>query len=306
MEIQSRYLDLDLFGIFYGLVRQIPRGMVSTYGNLARSLGDVRAARACGYMLSVNPDPEGTPCYRVVHSDGNVGKFTHPLGQKEKIRRLAADGIKVRDGHVTDFGSVVFNDFNSERILGGIMDEQLNLASHLSLSEIVSPERISAFDVSYDGETGFGARITSGGGPEYARTSQITVRFPYIPSYLSYREYPVLEPLLDETTDLLVLDANGILHPRRMGLASFCSILSGKPSIGVAKSLTAGKITGDRIFMDGEELGFVYDKKYFVSPGNGISLESTRQLMSESGDLIISLLRKAHNEANRVRQARIV
>ena len=61
----------DLYSYFYGLVRQIERGKVSTYGALARALGDIAASRACGFMLSINPDPENTPCYRVVKSASN-------------------------------------------------------------------------------------------------------------------------------------------------------------------------------------------------------------------------------------------
>ena len=116
-KLQSPFVDFDLYSDFYALVRQIPKGMVTTYGNLARALGDVVAARACGYMLSINPDPIGTPCYKVVKAGGEVGKFTHPLGTAEKSRRLQNDGIAIEDGRIGNFESICFDDFNSGKPL---------------------------------------------------------------------------------------------------------------------------------------------------------------------------------------------
>ncbi len=291
-------MHLDLFEEFYSLVRQIPRGRVSTYGSLARALGDIRAARACGYMLSVNPDPDVTPCYRVIRTGGEVGKYTHPSGDKEKKRRLLEDGIGITDGRVDDYDSLVFTDFKSNSILKKIQEEQRRFAGLLSNDTVVAPSSISAFDVSYHGEAGVGAMITSKGDRTETRTSSFQVAFPYISSYLAYREIPVLAELLNESGDFLVFDGNGILHPRRMGLAAFGGLLLGKPSLGVAKSLAMGKITGDGIFVGEEEVGFVYKEKYYVSPGNMVSVDSARTLMKDYGRRIISQLKSAHREAN--------
>ena len=115
-KLQSPFVDFDLYSDFYALVRQIPKGMVTTYGNLARALGDVVAARACGYMLSINPDPIGTPCYKVVKAGGEVGKFTHPLGSAEKSRRLKNDGIAVKDGKIVNFESICNRISHSHRL----------------------------------------------------------------------------------------------------------------------------------------------------------------------------------------------
>ena len=56
----------------YAVVRQIPRGKVASYGQVARLAGNPRWARVVGYALHVNPDPEGIPCYRVVTRDGRT------------------------------------------------------------------------------------------------------------------------------------------------------------------------------------------------------------------------------------------
>ena len=67
--------------------------------------------------------------------------------------------------------------------------------------------------------------------------------FPYVPSYLSFRELPaVLEALgrLTEIPDLILCDGQGIAHPRRFGLACHLGVLTDIPCIGVAKSRLVG------------------------------------------------------------------
>ncbi|WP_461031083.1 endonuclease V, partial [Streptomyces sparsus] len=65
------------------------------------------------------------------------------------------------------------------------------------------------------------------------------VPFPYVPGLLAFRELPaVLEALgrLSRTPDLVVCDGYGLAHPRRFGLACHLGVLTGLPSIGVAKN----------------------------------------------------------------------
>lgn len=69
------------------------------------------------------------------------------------------------------------------------------------------------------------------------------VTFPYVPGLLSFRETPALLDALDklgQQPDLLLCDAQGLAHPRRFGLACHIGVLTGIPSIGVAKSLLVG------------------------------------------------------------------
>lgn len=73
--------------------------------------------------------------------------------------------------------------------------------------------------------------------------AQKPARFPYIPGLLSFREIPViLDALakLSTSPDLLICDGHGLAHPRRFGLACHLGLLTGLPSIGVAKSLLVG------------------------------------------------------------------
>ena len=86
------------------LLLQIPKGKVTTYGELARAMG-TRGYRFVGQLLHNNPYPDKYPCYKVVKSDGTLGGFA--LGCKDKIRRLKADGIEVKNGRVVCFEKVL-------------------------------------------------------------------------------------------------------------------------------------------------------------------------------------------------------
>lgn len=73
--------------------------------------------------------------------------------------------------------------------------------------------------------------------------ARLPTSFPYVPGLLSFREIPaVLEALgrLASPPDLLLCDGQGYAHPRRFGLACHLGVLTGLPSIGVAKSRLIG------------------------------------------------------------------
>ena len=99
----------------YFLVRQIPPGRISTYGAVAKALGNPGYARAVGKMMNKNPDADTMPCFKIVSSDGGLGGFG--LGIDDKIRRLKEDGIKVKDGRIVDFEKVFFNNFKTDHPL---------------------------------------------------------------------------------------------------------------------------------------------------------------------------------------------
>jgi methylated-DNA-[protein]-cysteine S-methyltransferase len=72
---------------------RIPRGWVSTYGRIARSLGMPGAARAVGTALSRNPFPIIIPCHRTIRSNGELGGFRGGLEMKRALLEL--EGVKV-------------------------------------------------------------------------------------------------------------------------------------------------------------------------------------------------------------------
>ena len=90
---------MEFTDYFYSLVKQIPKGRVSTYGALAVALGDIRASRAVGRMLNQNPYAPVVPCHRVVRSDGEFGGERE--GAEQRKRLLEKEGIPIKNGRVT-------------------------------------------------------------------------------------------------------------------------------------------------------------------------------------------------------------
>ena len=112
-------------------------------------------------------------------------------------------------------------------------------------------------------------------------------RMPYIPTFLSYREAPaVIEAfnLLENKPDILMCDANGILHPRRIGCASHIGLLLDLPTIGVAKKLLCGEVKEDKVFFEDEQRAFIlrtkqHAKPLYISPGHKISLKTSLEVV---------------------------
>ena len=92
---------MNSFERIYEVVRAIPRGTVASYGQVARLAGNPRWARVVGYALHVNPDPEETPCYRVVTKDGRTSPAFAYGGSDIQRAMLEADGVEfLPDGRV--------------------------------------------------------------------------------------------------------------------------------------------------------------------------------------------------------------
>jgi methylated-DNA-[protein]-cysteine S-methyltransferase len=74
------------------VVRNIPKGKVMTYGEVARKAGRPGAARAVGTIMSHNYDPK-VPCHRVVRSDGKIGDYNRG-GAGRKLELLWEEGFR--------------------------------------------------------------------------------------------------------------------------------------------------------------------------------------------------------------------
>lgn len=77
----------------YSLTRQIPKGKVATYGQLAKQAGNPKAARAVGLFMKTNPDAPRIPCHRVVASDGSLTGYSGKAGISGKKEMLLAEGV---------------------------------------------------------------------------------------------------------------------------------------------------------------------------------------------------------------------
>lgn len=84
----------------YEAVKNIPKGKVATYGQVAAMAGNERMARAVGNALHKNPDPDTIPCYRVVNAKGELAKAFVFGGINVQAAMLEQDGIEVMDGKV--------------------------------------------------------------------------------------------------------------------------------------------------------------------------------------------------------------
>ena len=88
----------------YNLLLKIPAGKVSTYGDLARALGNPSASRAIGRILGENPNPIKVPCHRVVMSNGRIGGYAYGTARKRQL--LEKEGVSLTNGIVQNFKNV--------------------------------------------------------------------------------------------------------------------------------------------------------------------------------------------------------
>jgi deoxyribonuclease V len=141
-----------------------------------------------------------------------------------------------------------------------------------------------------------------------------------VPGLLSFREVPHLVGALEKVegeVDALILDAQGLAHPRRMGLASHLGIFLEVPTVGCAKSRLVGsfeepgveKGSATDLVHRGEVVGKVVRTREGVSPvyvsvGNGIDLGSAVELVLAccTKYRLPEPTRQAHNFANKLRR----
>ncbi|WP_038057964.1 endonuclease V [Thermus amyloliquefaciens] len=143
--------------------------------------------------------------------------------------------------------------------------------------------------------------------------------FPYIPGFLSFREAPAyLQALsaLPEPPEALLVDGQGIAHPRGLGIASHLGVHLDLPSIGVAKHLLYGRLEAPlpqeqgsavRILSpEGRPLGYAYRsrqgvKPLYISPGHRVGLEEALAFVKglPTRFRLPEPLRLAHLEAGR-------
>lgn len=174
---------------------------------------------------------------------------------------------------------------------------QQHLANQVSLVDDFNPaiKLVGGTDVGFEqGGTITRAAIVILTFPDFEvveyNIARLETNFPYIPGYLSFREYPALLKAwqqLKHKPDLLLVDGQGVAHPRRLGIASHLGLLLDIPTIGVAKrklcgqfepqSEKAGNVTP--LLDKQEQIGWVLQSKdycnpLFVSAGHRISQDS--------------------------------
>jgi deoxyribonuclease V len=149
--------------------------------------------------------------------------------------------------------------------------------------------------------------------------AEVPVTFPYVPGLLAFREGPSVLAALDKLTtwpDLLIFDAQGVAHPRRLGLAAHMGVILDRPSVGCAKSRLAGvhdepgEAVGDWVFLydEDETIGAVVRsrsgvKPIYVSIGHRVDLPTAVEfvLRCTRGYRLPETTRAAHKVAGGVK-----
>jgi deoxyribonuclease V len=290
------------------MLSEMRPGETTSFSALASAMGEIRAARAVGEVLS-SVSIRGS--HRVVHSDGRV-----PPGSLH----LLSTEIDLPSGAVPVEDIVAFEakdpPFNILKAIQIAMDS-------IPFEKVDPGPRMAGTDISCDRNTSAAALclVDRAGRPLGETTVAGNLAFPYVPGYLFYREAPLLIPLLCKAREeglmdedpLVLIDGNGRLHPRRMGIAVQLGAICSEPTCGVAKRLLLGSVgvwSGDSapILVDGEVLGFAVKKDakrpFYVSEGTGPSLAECVQrlrptLIGSNPEPLVM----AHRLANRARRA---
>jgi len=294
----------DLARQLQGLLEQIPVGRVSTYGALAEALGNRIAARWVGHFALDHDHHTGCPCHRVVRVGGQLGRYIEGPAEL-KARRLADEGVEVRQGSV-DLERYGFRDFVSRRPLAELLRVQQELVRKVSLRPRRRiPRLVGGVDVSYpgphEGVAAYALVDTEDGRLVWSTTVCRRIVFPYITTYLAFRELPILLELIDEVraggrmSRVLLVDGSGVLHQRRAGIATHLGVAASVATVGVTKKLLCGRVDLEGlepqesrpVVFEDRPVGIALRptagsrRPIFISPGHRVNLAFAEGLVRE-------------------------
>ena len=180
---------------------QVPPGKVTTCGALAAALGSPMAAKWIGHFLLHHDHDAHRACHRVLRAGGRLGGYIQG-DVAAKCRRLAAEGVEVRHDLVD------LCDLRPRPLCLGLSTRQIAANSRDLAAQVVLeaprelPLLVGGVDVSYprpgEGVAGYALVALDGGRLLWSQTIRRKIRFPYITSFLTFRELPILLELLDE------------------------------------------------------------------------------------------------------------
>ncbi|MEK0319911.1 MAG: MGMT family protein [Nitrosopumilus sp.] len=90
----------------YKKLLEVPKGQITTYGELAKAVGLKNGQRVVGKIMNKNPYPVIIPCHRVVMSTGKIGGYA--FGENIKIKLLNDEGIQIKNGKIMDLENRVY------------------------------------------------------------------------------------------------------------------------------------------------------------------------------------------------------
>ncbi len=274
---------MDLKKYLFYVISSIPKGKVLRYSDLLDSLGSVYARKFV--LEALKNAPPGLPIHRVVRSDGFVGE--HPWGRRYKEELLKKEGIEIKDGYIKDLDVYLWKDYPKLRPLEMYRKEQEKIVKSIILEDrFENIEIVGGVDLSYNGDVGYAVLVLLDEDMNLLMdvVEKGKIDFPYIPTFLAFREYPLIEKAfkrIRRKPDILFVNGHGISHPIKCGLATFTGVKLDIPTIGVTKKILVGKVEDGKIIYKGEILGFELEKfgnKVYVSPGHKVSLETSKEL----------------------------
>ncbi len=202
---------------------------------------------------------------------------------------------------------------------------QMAFKNQIEIKPIQQPiQFIAGADVAYSRKLNLGFSVISiFNYPKMQLIEQqyytLPVNFPYVPGYLTFREAPVLLKAFEKINiipDLVLVDGQGIAHPRQFGIASHLGLFLNLPTIGCAKSRLVGNFNmpafekgsqSDLIF-EGKIIGKVVRtrtniKPVFVSPGHKIALNQSVEWILKTclSFRIPEPIRQSHIAVNKLR-----
>jgi deoxyribonuclease V len=155
-------------------------------------------------------------------------------------------------------------------------------------------------------------------------TERAKVEFPYVPGLLSFREIPGILKCLDkliQKPDLIMVDGQGITHPRGLGIASHLGLVTGIPTIGCAKSKLFGVYDEPEKISEAKEIfhpktkmviGYALKSRersnpLLISPGHRVSLKDTLEIVKNCirGYRLPEPTRQAHLLVNKFRKGEL-
>ena len=289
---------MDFYANLASLIGQVPFGKVCTFSSLAIALGDMKAILAIASSRERLCDLGDSPLHRVVKVQGILPGWPTNISAQKKS--LSKEGVVIHDQRIKDVEQFLFDAFHMQRPLMDLQREQEGIQAQTILKDTLAHVRyIAGLDVGYSDDSAIGVMVLmEKGSLEKIETYLVRKQtdFPYIPSYLAFREAPIFEELVRSWPDpetVFLIDGHGILHPRQAGVACHVGVSSGRPTVGIAKSRLCGThepvVYGNPpapVYLHGKHLGHALvptsrsSKPIYISPGNMVSIRTSHELVS--------------------------
>jgi deoxyribonuclease V len=316
--VEGLFPKLNMEDWIHAMIENVPKGHIITFGQIAEALGTKWASRAVGEVISRIDGPT----HRIVYADGRI-----PPGSSDEL----SNEIKLKKVgeryFVADLPLSIFE--TDTKPLQLLSDLQTRMKQLLVKVDDPAVRSVAGMDISSKDELNVAglSAMKNDGTPIDEIWFKGVPGIPYIPGLLFYREAPLLLPLLSMAKDngiidddtLCVMDGNGTLHPRRMGIACQVGVSSGLMTCGVAKKLLIGNVEDPKEAENGLFLSDITDNNEKI--GSALSgmdrskpvyLSRGHRIDQRSVDRIIAGLRwtripeptkRAHALSNDVRRS---